>query len=198
MVHRRRTTAGRLHRGRVHPLAGAQVAGEELDAVGCLAAVPGEHLDPAAGSYKPPDDPSSKATGAASDQDGYVMAAPPLQDSPHHLAGMSWSIGGLVRHRYDSSRPRNVTAHEHARWQTSSSPKDLLSPAAGLFRAHFLPLAGSRCCPLLASVDDPREPVMYPSSSVRRLVGLVVVGGRRRGGCEHAGVMVRGCHHAVP
>src|SRR5215218_1020902 len=30
---------GRLHRGRVHPLAGAQVAGEELDAVGDLAAV---------------------------------------------------------------------------------------------------------------------------------------------------------------
>ena len=30
-VHRRRTAAGRLHRGRVHPLAGAQVAGEELD-----------------------------------------------------------------------------------------------------------------------------------------------------------------------
>src|SRR5215204_7053447 len=69
-VHRRRTAASRLHRGRVHPLAGAQVAGEELDAVGCLAAVPGEHLDPAAGSYKPPDDPSSKATGATSDQDG--------------------------------------------------------------------------------------------------------------------------------
>ena len=95
MVHRRRTAAGRLHRGRVHPLAGAQVAGEELDAVGCLAAVPGEHPNPAAGSYKPPDDPSSKATGAASDQDGYVMAAPPLQDSPHRLAGMSWSIGGF-------------------------------------------------------------------------------------------------------
>ena len=95
MVHRRRTAAGRLHRGRVHPLAGAQVAGEELDAVGCLAAVPGEHPNPAAGSYKPPDDPSSKATGAASDQDGYVIAAPPLQDSPHHLAGMSWSIGGF-------------------------------------------------------------------------------------------------------
>src|SRR5829696_9200447 len=95
MVHRRRTAAGRLHRGRVHPLAGAQVAGEELDAVGCLAAVPGEHPNPAAGSYKPSDDPSSKATGAASDQDGYVMAAPPLQESPHHLAGMSWSIGGF-------------------------------------------------------------------------------------------------------
>jgi hypothetical protein len=23
------------------------------------------------------------------------MAAPPLQESPHHLAGMSWSIGGF-------------------------------------------------------------------------------------------------------
>jgi hypothetical protein len=32
--------------------------------------MPGEHPDPAAGSYKPPDDPSSKATGAAIDQDG--------------------------------------------------------------------------------------------------------------------------------
>src|SRR5215216_1046662 len=95
MVHRRRTAAGRLHRGRVHPLAGAQVAGEELDAVGCLAAVPGDHPNPAAGSYKPPNDPSSKATGAASDQDGYLMSAPPLQDSRHHLAGMSWSIGGF-------------------------------------------------------------------------------------------------------
>jgi hypothetical protein len=69
-VHRRRIAAGRLHRGRVHPLVGAQVTGEELDAVGCLAAVPGEHPNPAAGSYEPPDDPSFKATGAASDQDG--------------------------------------------------------------------------------------------------------------------------------
>jgi hypothetical protein len=36
----------------------------------CRAAVPGEHPDPAAGSHEPPDVPSSKVTGAASDQDG--------------------------------------------------------------------------------------------------------------------------------
>jgi hypothetical protein len=52
------------------PVAGAQVADQELDAVGRLAAASGEHPELPAGVAEAWDDPPSEAAGAAGDQDG--------------------------------------------------------------------------------------------------------------------------------
>jgi hypothetical protein len=52
------------------PLAGGQVAGDELDAVDGFAVAPAEHPHVVSGVPQAPDDEAPERTGAAGDQDG--------------------------------------------------------------------------------------------------------------------------------